>query len=231
MNYRPYPNRDRALAQVERRPEPPRCPICDHPVNRHALEGEQRVCTRGQGLISCRDCAELRARIPTVAALMEFGRAMKYGTHHRLLVTQPRRAGKTTIVKAIADQAAKAGEHVHVATRDGVRCAGGDPACPLPRKAPEPPIVLARVDRTCTAVPSQWNAWTTGGQYLYMRYRSGIGTVDAFDSPTPEAWPHFAAGLVARFEHGGRYAGDMSLVEFCERTGLQLAEDAEVTGE
>lgn len=29
------------------------------------------------------------------------------------------------------------GEHVHVAGRDGVRCAGGDPACPLPSKEPE----------------------------------------------------------------------------------------------
>jgi len=41
---------------------------------------------------------------------------------------------------------------------------------------------LARVVRTCTACPSQWDAWTTSGQYLYLRYRFGRGTVDAYDT-------------------------------------------------
>lgn len=29
-------------------------------------------------------------------------------------------------------------------------------------------VLLARVVQTCGACPSQWNAWTTSGQYLYL---------------------------------------------------------------
>jgi hypothetical protein len=46
-------------------------------------------------------------------------------------------------------------------------------------------ITLARVVETCIACPSQWDAWTTDGQYLYLRYRGGRGTVDAYDAPGP----------------------------------------------
>lgn len=135
MNYRPYPNVARALAQWERgrAPEPSRCPICNHFVSRHALEDGQPVCTRGQGLISCRDCAELWARMPAVAAFMNFGLALRHGTGRHVLAEHPRRAGKTATAVAVVDQAVKAGEHVHVAGRDGVQCAGGDEACSLPR--------------------------------------------------------------------------------------------------
>ncbi|SMF86396.1 hypothetical protein [Streptomyces sp. Amel2xC10] len=43
-------------------------------------------------------------------------------------LTWPKHAGKSAITAAIADQAVKAGQHVHVAGRDGVRCHGGDNA-------------------------------------------------------------------------------------------------------
>ncbi|MFF5968298.1 hypothetical protein ACFY64_32155 [Streptomyces collinus] len=33
------------------------CPGCWHPVDAHAIEGGHRVCTRGVGRISCRECA------------------------------------------------------------------------------------------------------------------------------------------------------------------------------
>lgn len=362
MSHRPYPDVDRARHQLERghAPEPPRCPACTHFVSRHALEDGQPVCTRGQGLISCRDCAELWARTPAVAALVNFGIAFRHGTGRHVLTEQPRRTGKTATTAAIVDEAVKAGEHVHVAGRDGTRCAGGEAACPLPRiqrgdqvvvehdgqraryevagspvhdhrdgqpvglsvafrpvdgptaqprcpgcghdqhapgteceagvdhgpnrwhrclclatpgasracpaqmdcqggplgyadiahlragrslrgangetitpdvLAEAQPIVLARVVRTCTAVPSQWNAWTVEGQYLYLRYRSGIGTVDAYDTEDSEQWTRIPDGAVARFDTGDRLDGEMDLTEFCERAGLQLADDAEVTGE
>ncbi|MHC3474674.1 hypothetical protein ACYF6T_39105 [Streptomyces sp. 7R007] len=93
------------------------------------------------------------------------------------------------------------------------------------------PIVLARAVRTCTAIPSQWNAWTTDGQYLYLRYRSGIGTVDAYDTEDSAQWTRVPDGAVARFDTGDRWDGEMDLTEFCEHTGLQLADDAEVIGE
>lgn len=233
MNHRPYPRVDRAVHQAERGrvPDPPRCLICNHFVNRHALEDGQRVCSLGEGPISCRDCAELWARTPAVAGLMNFGMMLRHGSGRRAIIEHPRKTGKSAIVAAITDQAVKAGEHVHVATRRGVRCAGGDDACSLPQLRPDSPLVLARAIRTCTAVPSQWDAWTVDGQYLYLRYRSGIGTVDAYDSPESEEWPQPPDGRVAIFDTGEPYGGDMTLVDFCERTGLQLADDAEVIGE
>jgi hypothetical protein len=88
---------------------------------------------------------------------------------------------------------------------------------------------LARVVETCVACPSQWNAWTADGQYLYLRYRSGIGTVDAFRSPDPETWGGFAEGSVARFDTCDRLDGDMNLREFLAATGLELAPDASIS--
>ncbi|MFI5973543.1 hypothetical protein [Streptomyces sp. NPDC051452] len=234
MNYRPYPNRERALAQERRgrAPEPTPCPACAHPVNRHAIEGGQPVCTRGLGLVSCRDCAETWARNPAVAALMDFGRVFRLGSGRQVLVEHPRRTGKAAITAAIVDQAVKAGKHLHVATRRGVRCAGGiEHACTLLPLRPDAPLILARAVRTCTAVPSQWNAWTVEGQYLYLRYRSGIGTVDAYDTEDSEQWTQPPEGRIAIFDTGEQYGGDMDLTEFCERAGLQLADDAEVIGE
>lgn len=176
MNYRPYPDIDRALAQIERGrvPVPPLCPICHHRVDRHATEDGRPVCTHGQGLISCRDCAELWGRDPAIASLINLGRAfgrvpfrhaigdplpslvhplalsvggrsiaeagisreaarMRAETAGQASIEYPRRTGKTAIVRAIVDEAVKAGEHVHVAGRDGTRCAGGDADCALPR--------------------------------------------------------------------------------------------------
>ncbi|MFJ8348964.1 hypothetical protein ACIQ9J_21910 [Streptomyces sp. NPDC094153] len=135
MNHRPYPNADRARHQVERGrvPEPTRCPVCDHHVSRHALEDGQPVCTRGKGPVSCQDCAELWARMPAVAAMAEFGRTLRHGAVRLVLVDHPRRAGKSAAAAAVADQAVKAGRHVHLAGGDGIRCAGGDHRCLLPR--------------------------------------------------------------------------------------------------
>ncbi|MFF0139698.1 hypothetical protein ACFYRN_24995 [Streptomyces sp. NPDC005227] len=333
MNHRPYPRVDRSLEQVVRGrvPEPPRCPICNHPVNRHALDEGQRVCTRGQGLISCRDCAEVWARTPALAGILNFGILWRHGAGRQVLVEHPQRSGKAAIIAAIVDEAVKAGHHVHVASREraplfgaasnattfsravgraGVaaesaeahshaagRClgCGHDPhpsgtacdsrvdhglkrwhrclclatdaastACPPQMDcqggtlgwgdirhlrqgrnlsglngeiitpavlAERPAIVLARVVRTCEAVPSQWDAWTTRGQYLYLRYRSGIGTVDAYPSADYEKWKAIPVGAVARFDTEDRLDGEMAIPEFCERAGLQLAEDAEVIGE
>jgi hypothetical protein len=39
-------------------------------------------------------------------------------------------------------------------------------------------ITVTRVVQTCTACPSQWDAWTADGTYVYVRYRSGFLTVD-----------------------------------------------------
>ncbi|WDO09933.1 hypothetical protein ME763_32100 [Streptomyces murinus] len=165
MTYRPAPDVNRALHQLKRSqlPEPPRCPVCAHSVLRHATEGERPVCSAGQGLVSCRDCAE--SCTPAVAAIANLGRVLAYGVDRLVLIVDPggtrdrtavravpepawragrdfeaqmdrlvaqvRQTGKTAITAAMAERAVKAGEHVHVVGRDGIRCVNGDPACSL----------------------------------------------------------------------------------------------------
>ncbi|MFJ5037921.1 hypothetical protein [Streptomyces parvulus] len=65
-NHRPYPNAGRALSQAERALAVPECPGCGHPVRVHAVEGGQRVCTRGWGRIACRYCAHNFASLSRV---------------------------------------------------------------------------------------------------------------------------------------------------------------------
>lgn len=90
---------------------------------------------------------------------------------------------------------------------------------------------IVRAVRTCTACPSQWNAWTNTGQYLYLRYRSGIGTVDTYDNPDSATWTTVPDGKVARFDIEDRSDSEIDLNDFCERADLTLAEHATVTDE
>lgn len=90
-----------------------------------------------------------------------------------------------------------------------------------------PPLV--RVVQTCWGCPSQWNAWDADGQYYYLRYRSGRGTIetaaseeDYLDRETPPPV------LVANFNHGCGFDSDISLEEFLQRAGIRLAEGAVV---
>lgn len=91
-------------------------------------------------------------------------------------------------------------------------------------------LTLARVIETCHAVPSQWDAWTPDGQYLYLRYRFGRGTVEQHPSNDPDTWDYSRDPVIAEFADPDRpYAGDIELDEFLRRAGLQLVPDAEVT--
>ncbi|GAA2199902.1 hypothetical protein [Streptomyces bangladeshensis] len=85
---------------------------------------------------------------------------------------------------------------------------------------------LARVVETCCACPSQWDAWTTDGQYLYLRYRHGIGSVEAQPSNDPDTWDLDRPPLVEWDDDAG--GGDIDLHEFLERAGLRLAPSADV---
>lgn len=85
---------------------------------------------------------------------------------------------------------------------------------------------LARVVETCRACPSQWDAWTVDGQYLYLRYRHGIGSVEAQPSHDPDTWDLDVPPLVEWDDDTGN--GDISLTEFLEKAGLRLATLASV---
>ncbi|MEU1373010.1 hypothetical protein ABZ442_05010 [Streptomyces triculaminicus] len=88
-----------------------------------------------------------------------------------------------------------------------------------------PPTTLARVVETCSACPSQWDAWTVTGQYLYLRYRSGIGTVEEQPGPDPDTWEDLEP--ITTFGEPSR-DGDISIEAFCEAAGLVLAPGVEV---
>ncbi|MGW0647882.1 hypothetical protein ACWD4T_03600 [Streptomyces umbrinus] len=88
---------------------------------------------------------------------------------------------------------------------------------------------IARAVRTCRACPSQWDAWTLGGQYLYLRYRSGIGSVEAQPSEDTNTWDMDKPPLIEWDDDTGN--GDVSLTEFLATAGMQLTSDAEVVGE
>lgn len=86
-------------------------------------------------------------------------------------------------------------------------------------------IVLTRVVETCSACPSQWDAWDAAGNYYYLRYRWGIGTVERTDT-------HGDTEGVTRFLHGDGFAGVISLDDFMDKVSFvfELAPDAVLSG-
>ena len=84
-------------------------------------------------------------------------------------------------------------------------------------------IVLTKVVQTSYACPSQWDAWDAEGRYYYLRYRSGIGTVDTYPAPDTGSWTAPPDGAIARFEHGDNLDGLISLTDFLALAGLSLA--------
>lgn len=95
----------------------------------------------------------------------------------------------------------------------------------------DPPLTITRAVQTCPSVPSQWDAWTDTGQYLYLRYRFGHGTVDDYPSAEMDTWDRVPEGRLACFgdcfpRQG--FDGEIELAEFCAQAGLVLAKDAVV---
>lgn len=82
---------------------------------------------------------------------------------------------------------------------------------------------IIRAVQTCSAAPAQWDAWTASGQYLYLRYRHGIGTVEVHDTSDPRTWPHHVEPLI-RFESDLGNGLSIELTEFAELAGLTLAD-------
>ncbi|WP_409235610.1 hypothetical protein [Streptomyces sp. PA5.6] len=86
---------------------------------------------------------------------------------------------------------------------------------------------VTRVVQTCSAHPSQWDAWTADGQYLYLRYRHGEGRVEWHPGPddgaeTPESWDEGRSGVLIEWDDGTG-GGVISLEDFLAAAGLVLA--------
>jgi hypothetical protein len=83
-------------------------------------------------------------------------------------------------------------------------------------------ITLVRTEQTCHARPSQWDAWDVDGNYYYLRYRWGHGTVHRYNDPDPETWIDHPDAFVAEFHTGEPMGGVIDLDEFCQRAGIRL---------
>lgn len=90
-----------------------------------------------------------------------------------------------------------------------------------------------RVVQTCSAYPSQWDAWTADGQYLCLRYRHGVGSIEWHPGPeddadTSESWNEGRSGLLIEWDDGTG-SGVISLEDFLAAASLVLAPGALVS--
>lgn len=81
-------------------------------------------------------------------------------------------------------------------------------------------ITIIRAVQTSSACPSQWDAWDAGGNYYYLRFRHGYGTVQAMGSPENG---DYRAEPVASFTDDDPWNGTIELDEFAERAGIALS--------
>jgi hypothetical protein len=86
-------------------------------------------------------------------------------------------------------------------------------------------VTITSAVQTCAGMPSQWDAWDAEGQYYYLRFRHGQGTIRREPSQdlSTWAWPKSEGDLVGSFEDGDEWAGIIELDEFCRRAGVVLA--------
>lgn len=76
---------------------------------------------------------------------------------------------------------------------------------------------LVRIVQTCCACPSQWDAWDEEGNYYYLRYRFGHGTVDKGS---------VRGELIASFTYGNDLDGSMRIEQFLELAGLEREDES-----
>lgn len=92
-------------------------------------------------------------------------------------------------------------------------------------------VTLVRAVRTCTACPSQWDAWDAEGNYYYLRYRSGHGEIRRYRT---ENWLDSTddeyVETVGAFDYGHPLDGHITLTEFAHLAGVVLASGLAHTG-
>jgi len=87
-------------------------------------------------------------------------------------------------------------------------------------------VILARTVQTCTACPSQWNAWDIDGNYWYLRYRHGHGTAERQPSPDIDTWSDEPPNISFTNDGTDLADGQISLRDFCRMAGLNLLPEA-----
>lgn len=86
--------------------------------------------------------------------------------------------------------------------------------------------VLVKVLQTCSACPSQWDAWDDQGNYWYLRFRHGYGEATKYPSPETGTWGN--RGPDIEFEPMDGSDGVIDLQQFCDHAGITLSPDCQV---
>lgn len=81
-----------------------------------------------------------------------------------------------------------------------------------------PPTIVSAV-QTCSACPSQWDAWDDHGRYWYLRYRHGIGTAQQLSVPD---FQQVNRDSEITFAYGDSLDGIITLKKFCQLAGITL---------
>jgi hypothetical protein len=79
-------------------------------------------------------------------------------------------------------------------------------------------VRIVKAVQTCSACPSQWDAWDDQGNYWYLRYRWGEGTAQILSGPDAD----ISSDPELSFSYGDSLDGSISLHEFCYRAGIEL---------
>lgn len=82
-------------------------------------------------------------------------------------------------------------------------------------------VTITRAVCTCLACPSQWDAWDEQGNYYYLRYRNGHGTMRKYRSQE-DFGDITRSALAADFRHGDPLDGFITLPDFCALAGVAL---------
>jgi hypothetical protein len=80
-------------------------------------------------------------------------------------------------------------------------------------------VKLVEVVQICYIFPSAWTAKTDTGMMLYLKYRRGVATVWREDAS--------GSGPLNRVTYGHPLESLITLEQFCEITGLELADDVD----
>lgn len=88
-------------------------------------------------------------------------------------------------------------------------------------------IILRRTVQTCTACPSQWDAWDLDGHYWYLRYRHGRGTAERQPGPDWRTWTDREPAISFDGASAGMADGVIELEDFCQLAGLSIMPGAD----
>lgn len=91
------------------------------------------------------------------------------------------------------------------------------------------PAPLVEILQTCDACPSEWSAWDASGNWYYLHYRSGYGSVhiSAGGPPRGSEDAEFVAALagaklLTEFWYGGQYDAEITLDRFLALANLRV---------